>query len=97
MARFFRVATDTGYSEALSVRSTAKYVKSGTQATFFAVLGLFVLFATFVVTPILLTLGLIIAGRILSGGVILRTRNRLSNGIAVLKPVVSRISGRYRE
>ena len=34
MARFFNVVTDTGYSEASGVRSTAKYLKSGTQAAF---------------------------------------------------------------
>ncbi|ERH12448.1 MAG: uncharacterized protein family (UPF0104), partial [halophilic archaeon J07HB67] len=31
VARFLAVETDTGYAEALGVRSTAKYVKSATQ------------------------------------------------------------------
>ncbi|MFB6250068.1 MAG: YbhN family protein [Halobellus sp.] len=98
MARFFSVATDTGYSEALGVRSTAKYVKSATQAVFSAVLGMFVLFGTPDAAPILLTFGLSIAGLVVFGGLILRTRNHLSKGItAALTPVVSRISGLYRE
>ena len=98
MARFFSVATDTGYSEALGVRSTAKYVKAGTQAVFSAILGAFVLFGTSDATPILLTLGLSIAVLVVFGGVILWTRSYLSKGIVtVVTPVVSRISGLYRE
>lgn len=98
MARFFSVATDTGYSEALGVRSTAKYVKSGTQVAFSAVLGLFVLFGTPDATPVLLTFGLAIVVLVVFGGVILRTRVYLSEGIvAVLTPAIARISGLYRE
>jgi uncharacterized membrane protein YbhN (UPF0104 family) len=98
MARFFSVATETGYSEALGVRSTAKYVKSGTQTVFSTVLGMFVLFGTPDATPILLTFGVSIAGLVVFGGVILRTRSYLSKGItAVLTPAVSRISGLYRD
>lgn len=98
MARFFSVATDTGYSEALGVRSTAKYVKSGTQAVFSAVLGLFVLSGTPDTAPILLMFALSVAGLVLIGGIIFRTRDHLSTGItAALTPVVSRVSGLYRE
>jgi uncharacterized membrane protein YbhN (UPF0104 family) len=98
MARFFSVATDTGYSEALGVRSTAKYVKACTQAVFSAVIGIFVLFGMPEATPILLAFGLTIAGLVLFGGVVLQTRDYLSKGIvAVLTPAVSRISGLYRE
>jgi len=98
MARFYAVATETGYSEALGVRSTAKYVKSGVQATVSAVLGLLVLVGGPDGTPILFTFGLAIAGLALFGGAVLRTRDRLSNGlVAVLTPVVTRVSGLYRD
>lgn len=98
MARFFSVATGAGYAEALGVRSTAKYVKSGTQVVFSAALGLFVLAGSPDATPVLLAFGASLAGVVLLGGVILRTRARLSTGlVTVLTPVVARVSALYRE
>jgi uncharacterized membrane protein YbhN (UPF0104 family) len=98
MARFFSVATETGYSEALGVRSTAKYVKSGTQVLFSAALGLVVLFGTPDATPILLTFGLTLALLAVLGAGVLGTRSYLSRGlVAALTPVVSRTSALYRD
>ncbi|WP_226013298.1 lysylphosphatidylglycerol synthase transmembrane domain-containing protein [Halomicrobium salinisoli] len=98
MARFFSVATDTGYSEALGVRSTAKYVKAGTQACFSAILGLFVLVGSPDATPILATFGLSIGGLVVFGGAVLRFRASISKGlVAVLTPIVTLLSGLYRD
>lgn len=98
MARFFSVATGTGYSEALGVRSTAKYVKAGSQVVFSAGLGILVLTGTPDATPILVTFGLSTVGLVIFGGAILGTRNYLSKGIvAVFTPIISRVSGLYRE
>lgn len=98
MARFYAVATATGYAEALGVRSTAKYVKSGVQVSVSAVLGLLVLVGAPGLTPVLVTFGLSIGGLALFGVAVLRTRDRLSSGlVAVLAPVVTRVSGLYRD
>lgn len=98
MARFFSVATGAGYSDALGVRSTAKYVKSGSQAIFSGLAGLFILAGSPEVTPVLLILGVSITGLVVLGGVILRSRTHLSTGlVAGLTPVVTRVSGLYRD
>lgn len=98
MARFFSVETETGYSEALGVRSTAKYVKSGVQVLFSGTLGLFILLDTPAATPIVLTLGISLTGLVLFGGLILRSRTRLSTGlVVVLTPVVTWLSSLYRD
>lgn len=98
MARFFSVATDAGYSEALGVRSAAKYVKAATQVVFSTVLGVFVLIGTPDTIPILMSLGLATAGLVVFGAVSLRSREYLSRGfVAVLTPVISSISRLYRE
>jgi len=97
MARFFSVETETGYSEALGVRSTAKYVKSGVQVLFSGALGLFIFLDSPDTTPILVTLGISLTGLVLFGGLILRSRTHLSAGlVAVLSPLVRWISGLYR-
>jgi uncharacterized membrane protein YbhN (UPF0104 family) len=44
VARFLSVETETGYSDALGVRSVAKYVKSGSQIAASVAVGLFVAF-----------------------------------------------------
>ncbi|SFS91339.1 lysylphosphatidylglycerol synthase transmembrane domain-containing protein [Halostagnicola kamekurae] len=98
MARFFSVETETGYAEALGVRSTAKYIKSATQVLLSAVLGLFLLVDVPNATPILLTLGGSIVGLVVFGGVILWSRASLSKGlVVVLTPLVARVSGLYRD
>ncbi|WP_121743510.1 lysylphosphatidylglycerol synthase domain-containing protein [Natronorubrum halophilum] len=98
MARFISVSTDTGYSDALGVRSVAKYVKSGAQLSLAGVLGLVVLFGAPDATALLSTLGLSIAGLVVFGGVVLASRSYVSHGIvAVFAPIVTRVSGLYRE
>lgn len=97
MARFVSVSTDTGYSEALGVRSVAKYVKSGAQLGLSAVLGLAVLLGTPEATALLWTLGLSVAGLAAFGGLVLASRRSVSRGlVGVLTPVVAPISARYR-
>jgi uncharacterized membrane protein YbhN (UPF0104 family) len=98
MARFFSVATGVGYSDALGVRSTAKYVKSGAQVGCSVVVGAVVLAGSPAVTPILVTLGAAAAGLVILAGLLLRSRTRLSGVlVAVLTPVVVRVSGLYRD
>lgn len=98
MARFISVSTDTGYSEALGVRSVAKYVKSAAQLTLSGVLGLVVLFGTPDAAALLSTVGFSIAGLVVVGGLILFSRNQLSQGIVmVCAPVITWVSGLYRE
>ena len=98
MARFFSVATGTGYSEALGVRSTAKYVKSGAQVLVSALLGLFLLAGSPEATPILLTLGGFVGALVLFGAVVLRSRAHLSKAlVSAFTPIVSWVSARYRD
>ena len=98
MARFISVETDTGYSEALGVRSVAKYVKSGAQLAVSAVLGLVVFVGSPDASPLLATLGLSLVGLVAFGGVVLGTRTHLSRGIvAVCTPIVAWVSGLYRD
>ena len=71
---------------------------AGAQLLFSAGLGTVVLLGTPDVTPILLTFGASIVGLAAFGAVVLRTRTYLSTGlVTVLTPVVSRISGLYRD
>jgi uncharacterized membrane protein YbhN (UPF0104 family) len=98
MARFISVATETGYSEALGVRSVAKYVKSGAQIGLSAALGLVVLFGSPDATGLLVTLGGAVAVLLAVGMVLLAARRYVSASVvAVATPVVSRVSGLYRE
>ncbi|WP_122088192.1 lysylphosphatidylglycerol synthase domain-containing protein [Halalkalicoccus subterraneus] len=98
MARFISVSTNTGYSEALGVRSVAKYVKSAAQLTLSGLLGLIVLFGTPDASGLLSTLGVSIAGVFVVGGVVLLSREHLSRGIVTVgAPLITRISGLYRD
>lgn len=98
MARFISVATETGYSEALGVRSVAKYVKSGAQLSLSALLGSVVLVGTPGASGLLSLLGVSIAGLAVAGGLILLSRQYISTGlVTVLTPVLSRLSGIYRD
>jgi hypothetical protein len=58
MAQFIRTATATNYSEALGVRSVAKYVKSAAQVTLSTLLALLLLQGNATVGPILRPLGI---------------------------------------
>lgn len=98
MARFFSVATGTGYADALGVRSVAKYVKSGTQLALSVAVGLVVLLGVPDGSALVATLGLAIVGLVAVGTLVLASRTYLSRGVvAVSTPVVARVSGLYRE
>jgi hypothetical protein len=99
MARFFSVATDTGYGEALGVRSVAKYVKSGAQVGLSAALGLVLVAGgedggTGSLLP---TLAGAVAGLVALGVVLVRFREPASRAVvAVATPLVTRVSALYR-
>jgi len=98
MARFFSVATGTGYADALGVRSVAKYVKSGSQVAFSGLVGLAVLLGSPDATGLVTTLGLALAGLLVVGAVLLVVRPYLSTGlVTLLTPVVARVSALYRD
>jgi uncharacterized membrane protein YbhN (UPF0104 family) len=99
MARFVGVETGTTYSEALAVRTVAKYVKSGTQSVLSALLALALLLGD-PSSPraVLLTLGGAVAVLLVVGAVAVRFRTAVSRGLVVLAaPVVRRLSALYRE
>lgn len=107
VARFLSVATGTGYADALGVRSTAKYVKSGSQLAVSAALGALVVATGSVPTataasgpsPAVLVGTLVAAtvGLLLVGVAAVRARGVLSRlVVAVLAPVVRRLSGLWR-
>jgi uncharacterized membrane protein YbhN (UPF0104 family) len=92
MAQFIRTATATNYSEALGVRSVAKYVKSAAQVALSSVLALFVLQGNATVSPILRPLG--IAGvAILGIGALVAVAGTLLSRVAisVLTPITRMI------
>ena len=98
MARFISVTTDTGYSDALAVRTVAKYVKSGAQVLLSLLLGGVLLFVGPSPRVVLLTLGAALGVLLVAGGLLLALRSSLSRGIvALVAPVVSRVSALYRE
>ncbi|GAB7094813.1 hypothetical protein JCM30237_19660 [Halolamina litorea] len=93
MAQFVGTATETSYSEALGVRSVAKYVKAGGQVLLSASLGLLVLRGQASSSTVLTTLGaavvviLVLGVAVgLSGGLLSRLL------VAVLEPVVRAVS-----
>lgn len=98
MARFFSVATGTGYSDALGVRSVAKYLKSGAQVALSAGLGVVVLLGVPDAAGLVSLLGLSLVGLATLGGLVFVSRNYISRGlVAVLAPVLTRLSGYVRE
>lgn len=97
MARFISVATDTGYADALGVRSVAKYVKAGAQLLVSGVLGLAILFGTPDMTALLTTVAIAIVGLLVFGGVVLLSRDYVSRVlVAVVAPIVTRVSALFR-
>lgn len=92
MARFFGVATESGYSDALGVRAAAKYVKSGTQLLVSLVVGAVVFLGGSPPRALLVTLGGALAVLVGVGVVVWLGRDRLSAAsAAVVAPVVSRV------
>jgi hypothetical protein len=98
VARFLGVETDTGYSDALAVRSVAKYVKSAAQVALSTLLGLAALAGGPTPRSLVVTLGGAVVGLVALGAAILLARDPLTRAlVVVVTPVVSRVSGRYRE
>lgn len=98
MARFIGVATDTGYSDALAVRSVAKYVKSGGQLVVSTALALvFLVGGTSPQSVVLLLGGAVLALAVL-GLLLVRARAAVTAVVvAALSPVVVRVSALYRD
>ena len=100
MARFFDVVTGTGYSEALGVRSVAKYVKSAAQSLL-SVLLVGVLLVDGSAPP---SLFLTLAGAAVALGVVgvvgvavVLARDWVARAVVVaLTPVVAAVSSAYR-
>lgn len=98
MARFIGVATDTGYSDALGVRSVAKYVKSGAQLLLSGVLAVALLAGGSAPTDVLLLLGTAFVGLAVLGLALVRARAVVTAVVvAAVSPVVRRVSGLYRD
>lgn len=98
MARFIGVATGTTYSEALGVRTVAKYVKSGSQLVVSTVMGLFVLFGGSSPQFIVVTLGSAVVGLLGVGVAVVWSRSVISRVIVTfVTPLVYWISSLYRK
>jgi len=98
MARFFAVATDTGYSDALGVRSLAKYVKAAAQLVASGVLAVLLVFAGPVADSVALTLGGALVVLAVAGTIAVVFRGALTRAVVfVMSPVVTRVSALYRE
>lgn len=98
IARFISVTTNTGYSDALGVRSVAKYVKSGAQLCVSTVLGIAILYGEPDGAGLLSMLGVSVAGLVVLGLLVLLFRTAISNAIVVVgAPLVARVSALYRD
>jgi uncharacterized membrane protein YbhN (UPF0104 family) len=98
MARFIGVTTETTYSGALAVRSVAKYVKSGSQVCVSLALGAALLLGGNSQRVVLLTLAGALGVILVLGVVLVVLRHQLSRGlVALLSPVVVRVSGLWRD
>lgn len=90
MAQFVGTATGTSYSEALGVRSVAKYVKSGGQVLLSAGVGLLVLRGEASAPTVLTTLGAAIVVVALFGVAVVLAGDLLQRAlVAVLSPLAS--------
>lgn len=98
MARFYSVKTDTGYADALGVRSSAKYIKSGAQIFLSSILGFVIALESPSSTLIIFAFCSVTAILLVVGFLTIRFHNYLSIGlVAILTPVVNRLSLLYRE
>lgn len=98
VARFLGVETDTAYSEALAVRSVAKYVKAAAQLALSAAVGLVVVAGGSAPTDIVTTLGGAVVGVFVLGAVVVAARRPITRGlVVVLTPVVAAVSSVFRE
>jgi uncharacterized membrane protein YbhN (UPF0104 family) len=97
MAQFFGVATGTSYSEALGVRSVAKYVKSAAQLLLSALLVAALLVGGTAPRSLLLTLAGAVFLLAVAGVAVVLARDWVARGaVLVLTPVVAAVSGLYR-
>jgi uncharacterized membrane protein YbhN (UPF0104 family) len=97
MARFIGVTTDTSYSDALGVRSVAKYAKSAGQLFLSTVLGVVILLRGTPGQSVIVTLGGAMIGLFVAGALIVWWWTSLSRGIVwLVTPLVTRISSLYR-
>jgi uncharacterized membrane protein YbhN (UPF0104 family) len=98
LGRFYAVETDTTYADALGARAAAKYVKSGTQLLVSAVAVTVLLVGGPAGGRLLLLVGGGLVGVVVLGLALVRGRAPVSRAVvAVLAPVVRRVSGLYRE
>ncbi|MFB6298938.1 MAG: lysylphosphatidylglycerol synthase domain-containing protein [Halobacteriales archaeon] len=98
MAQFIGVGTDTSYSEALGVRSAAKYIKATAQLLISISVGAVLLVMGSTPGSLLISLALGMLGLILGGVVLLHFRGPISTAaVTVLTPIVRRISALYRD
>jgi uncharacterized membrane protein YbhN (UPF0104 family) len=97
MARFFGVATGTSYSEALGVRSVAKYVKSASQLLLSAVLVGALLLGGSTPESLFLTLGGAVVALGAVGVAVVLARDWVGRAaVVVLTPIVAAVSSVYR-
>lgn len=98
MAQFIGATTDTSYSEALGVRSVAKYAKAGTQLAVSTALGLVLLARGVPLRPVVAPLGVGVLGVLVVGIVVLRSHPVLTEAlVVVVSPVVARVSSLSRD
>ena len=98
MARFISVATDSTYADALAVRGVAKYVKAGTQALLSLVLAVGLLLVGPSPDFLVYTMAGAVVGLVALAAALLWARQYVSRPlVAVLSPLVSRVSALYRE
>lgn len=98
MARFIGVATGTTYSDALAVRTVAKYAKSGTQLLLSTVVVLAVLVVGSSPRYVVVTLVAAALGLAALGVAVLRFRRVVSRAVVFLvTPLVYWLSSLYRE
>jgi uncharacterized membrane protein YbhN (UPF0104 family) len=95
LAKFVDTATGTSYSDALGVRTAAKYVKSGTQLLVSTALAAAVLAGDPDATPVLLVLGGVVAFLAVATAVALRSRAVAIRAlVALLAPLLARLPRR---
>jgi hypothetical protein len=98
MAQFIGATTETSYGEALGVRGVAKYVKSGAQLLLSGVLGLAVLTGGANARSLLYVLAGALGTVVVVGLLLVAFRSVLARvTVAVVTPVVARLSRLYRE
>jgi hypothetical protein len=99
VARFLGVETDTTYSEALAVRSVAKYVKAAAQLALSVAVGLVVVVAGGSAPgDLVATLAGAVLGVFVLGAVVVTARRPITRAlVVVLAPVVAAVSSLYRE